>query len=564
MNSKDTLELIFNVVGGLGVFLYGMKCISEGMQAVAGERLRKLINAVTNNRFIACGVGTLVTSIIQSSSITTVIVVGMVNAGLMTLTQAIGVTLGANIGTTITAWILVINVGAYGLPLLGVSSIVYLFSKNEKFRYSAIALFGLGMVFFGLELMKNGFAPLQTMPEFQMWFSRFSPTSYFGVMRCVLAGAVLTAVVQSSSATIGITMGLAFNGIIDYPTAAALVLGENIGTTITAWLASLGASTNAKRASYAHIVFNVLGVLWITSIFGFYTKAVESFIFWQTGHDASASAVADGKTTFPNIMEAIAITHTCFNVLNVIVFLPFIKYLAAMLNKIVPDKKIPEKPRLTALDVRMFDAPAIAIEQSQKEIYRLGTLVIEMMGRLKEIFLDNNSPREKQEKLFQQEMDIDIIQKEIVEFVSHTMTGTIPHDAEEMGRRQLRMADEYESVSDYITNILKLNLKLRNANQPITEEGIKAVSDLHDRVADYIVMINNAVKQEDDQILKDAQMKARAITDLMKKYRSEHIARVEKGEASPLKSIFYTDILNSYRRIKDHGLNIAEVLAGEK
>ncbi|MDD5134480.1 MAG: Na/Pi symporter [Phycisphaerae bacterium] len=285
MNSKDTMELIFNVVGGLGIFLYGMKCISEGMQAVAGEKLRKLINAVTNNRFIACGIGTLVTTIIQSSSITTVIAVGMVNAGIMTLTQAIGVTLGANIGTTVTAWILVIKVGAYGLPLLGISSIVYLFSKKEKLRYSAIALFGLGMVFFGLELMKDGFAPLRTMPEFQMWFSRFSPSSYFGVMRCVLAGAVLTAVVQSSSATIGITMGLAVNGIIDYPTAAALVLGENIGTTITAWLASLGASTNAKRASYAHIVFNVLGVLWITAIFGFYTKAIESFIFWHTGRE---------------------------------------------------------------------------------------------------------------------------------------------------------------------------------------------------------------------------------------------------------------------------------------
>ncbi|MDD5134292.1 MAG: PhoU domain-containing protein, partial [Phycisphaerae bacterium] len=297
---------------------------------------------------------------------------------------------------------------------------------------------------------------------------------------------------------------------------------------------------------------------------GFYTKVIESFIFWQTGRAVSASTITDGKTTFPNIMEAIAISHTCFNVLNVIVFLPFVKQLAALLNKLVPDKKIPERPKLTALDVRLFDAPAIAIEQSQKEIHRLGTVVIEMMGRLKEIFLDNTSPREKQEKLFQQEMDIDVIQKEIVEFVSHIMTGTIPHDAEERGRRQLRMADEYESVSDYITNILKLNLKLRSANQPITEEGITAVSDLHDKVTDFIIMINNAVKQEDNHILKDAEIKARYITGLMKKYRAEHIARVEKGDASPLKSIFYTDILNSYRRIKDHGLNIAEVLGGEK
>ncbi|MDD5134677.1 MAG: Na/Pi cotransporter family protein [Phycisphaerae bacterium] len=564
MEAKQILDMIFTIVGGLGIFLLGMMSISDGMQAIAGERLRKLVNAVTNNRFIACGVGTFVTSIIQSSSVTTVIVVGLVNAGIMNLTQAIGVIFGANIGTTMTAWILVIKISEYGLPLLGVSAIIYLFTKKEKLRYTAMACMGLGMVFFGLELMKNGFAPLKAVPGFEAWFSRFSPSSYFGVMRCVLVGTILTAIVQSSSATIGITMGLAFNGIIDYPTAAALVLGENIGTTITAWLASLGASTTAKRASYAHIVFNVIGVLWITAIFGFDTKAIQSFIIWQTGHEVSASTIADGKTTFPYVMEAIAITHTCFNVLNVIVFLPFVRQLAMLLGKIVPDRKIPEKPKLTALDIRLFDAPVIAIEQSQREIVAMGDVVLDMMAKLKEVFLDNNPPKEKREKLFQQEIELDVIQKEIVEFVSQIMTGSIPHDVEEHGRRQIRMADEYESISDYIANILKLNLKLKDANQPITDEGIKAVSDLHDKITDYIMMINNAVKEENSQILKDAQSKGRYITGLMKKYRSEHIARVERGQASPLKSIVYTDILNSYRRIKDHGLNIAEVLAGEK
>ncbi len=565
MDGKIALEMIFNIIGGLGIFLYGMKSISEGMQAVAGEKLRKLIHAITNNRFVACGVGTLVTAIVQSSSITTVIVVGMVNAGIMTLTQAIGVIFGANIGTTITAWILVIKVGKYGLPILGISAIVYLFSKNEKLRYIAMTFLGLGMIFFGLELMKDGFAPLRDMPQFQEWFSYFAPTSYLGIIKCVLAGSLLTAIVQSSSATIGITMGLAFNGIIDYPTAAALVLGQNIGTTITAWLASLGASTNAKRASYAHIFFNIVGVLWITAIFAFYIKGVQAFILWRSGHDVAASVMKNGQVTYPHMMEAIAITHTIFNVVNTLVFLPFARYMADILTYIIPDRRKVERPRLTTLDIRLLDAPAIGIEQSQQEIFRMGKVVIEMMSNLRAVFLKGNGEKiEKQKSIFRQEDELDVIQKEIVEFVSHIITGAIPHDVAEQGREQLRMADEYESIGDYVTNILKLDLKLRNAKEHITDEGIKAIIDLHDKTAGYILLLNNAVKSGDKDAAIEVENKGDSITELMKKYRSEHIVRVEKGVASPLKSLIYTDILNSYRRIKDHGLNIAEVLAGEK
>ncbi|MBN1787984.1 MAG: Na/Pi cotransporter family protein [Sedimentisphaerales bacterium] len=565
MDSKLVLEMIFNIIGGLGIFLFGMKSISEGMQAVAGEKLRKLIHAITNNRFTACGVGTLVTAIIQSSSITTVIVVGMVNAGIMTLTQAIGVIFGANIGTTITAWILVIKIGKYGLPILGISAIIYLFSKNERLRYTALTFLGLGMIFFGLELMKDGFAPLREMEQFRQWFSHFAPTSYPGIIKCVLVGSILTAIVQSSSATVGITMGLAFNGVIDYPTAAALVLGQNIGTTITAWLASLGATTNAKRASYAHIFFNVVGVIWITFVFEAYIKGVQHFILWFKGHEVAASVIENGQVTYPYVMGAIAITHTIFNIVNTIVFLPFVRLMANALIHLVPERRKVERPRLTALDIRLLDAPAIGIEQSQQEIFKMGKTSIEMMVTLKDILQSGSQiDTTKKDSIFQQEKNMDLIQKEVVEFVSHIITGSIPHDVAEQGREQLRIADEYESISDYITNILKLDLKLHNAGESITAEGINALLNLHDKVADYILLLNNAVKSGLKEDAVEVEKKGFAITELMKKYRSEHLARVEKGQASPLKSLMYTDMLNSYRRIKDHGLNIAEVLAGEK
>jgi phosphate:Na+ symporter len=564
MNGKIIMEMIFAIVGGLGIFLFGMMSISEGMQAVAGEKLRRLIHAVTNNRFVACGVGTVVTAIIQSSSITTVIVVGMVNAGLMTLKQAIGVIFGANIGTTITAWILVIDLGKYGLPMLGIAAMVYLFTKREKLRFSAMAIMGLGMVFFGLELMKNGFAPLKEMPEFIGWFSRFSPDSYSGVIKCVLVGTIITGIVQSSSATVGITMGLAFNGVIDYPTAAALVLGQNIGTTVTALLASIGTAPNARRAALAHTMFNVLGVIIVSLLFFPYIKLMELIVELHRGTAISATAIIDGKITYPNIMEGIALTHTLFNVINTIIFLPFVQQLANFLVRIVPEKVVPERPKLTALDIRLFDVPALGIEQSQQEILRMADAVYDMMSRLREIIVSGGGTKEKQEAIFQQEREMDIMQKEIVEFVSHLMSGIIPHDVAELGRRQMRMADEYESVSDYITNILKMNLKLRDANLTITEEGMKAILDLHDQVADYILFINEAVKKSNGDIITEADGKGRFITTLMKKYRAEHIERVESGKASPLKSLIYTDMLNAYRRIKDHGLNIAEVLAGEK
>jgi len=561
MDVKLVSEIVFGVVGGLGIFLLGMKNMSEGMQAVAGDKIRKMINAVTNNRLIGCGVGVAVTSLIQSSSVTTVMVVGMVNAGLMTLQQAIGVILGANIGTTVTAWILVLEIGKYGLPMLGVSAFFFLFSKRERVRYTATMFLGLGMVFFGLELMKTGFNPLSDLPEFKEWLTRFSPDSgWFGILKCALVGTIITAIVQSSSATVGVTMGLAYTGIINYHTAAALVLGVNVGTTITAILASIGANSNAKRAAYAHTIVNVIGVLWIFPIFWYYVSMVERFVHI----DPTTPVVKDGSTTFPHVLEAIAITHTGFNLANGLIFLPFITYFNKLLFMLVPEKKYKELTHLTFLDVRMLDTPAIALQQSQNEILRMGEEVEHMLALLKDNLNNQTSDIKKQEEIFEIEKHHDLSQKEIVEFLGHILTGTIPHDVMNRGRRQLRMADEYESISDYVTNILKLILKMHNTNQRMTEQGVKEILDLHNHVADYIHFVNQAVRVENKEILTSGVTQGESITHLMKKYRSTHLDRVGTGHATPLSSLIYTDILNAYRRIKDHSFNIVEVLSGEK
>ena len=260
------LEMVFHLVGGLGIFLLGMKYMQQGLQVIAGSRIRRMISLVTSNRFLAVGIGLFVTTLVQSSSVTSVMVIGLVNSELMVLTEAIGVIIGANIGTTITGWILAMKIGHYGLPLLGVAAFGWLFLKAEKLRYTALSVLGIGMIFFGLEIMKDGFAPVRDLPDFAAVFQMFEATNYVGVLKSALVGCVATLIVQSSSATLGMTIALANTGVVDFQTAAALVMGTNMGTTITAYLASLGADDiNAKRTAYFHVVFNVSGVIAITA-----------------------------------------------------------------------------------------------------------------------------------------------------------------------------------------------------------------------------------------------------------------------------------------------------------
>ena len=560
MTASLVFKILWSVVGGLGIFLLGMKHMSEGMQAVAGNKLRALINAVTNNRFIACVVGVIVTAIIQSSSVTTVMVVGFVNASIMNLTQAIGVILGADIGTTITGWILVLPIAKFGLPILGIAALFYLFSNKDRLRYTAMTIMGLGMIFFGLQLMKNGFKPLKDMPEFIEWFSRFTPTSYLGVLKCTLVGAMVTAIVQSSSATVGITMGLASTGVINFETAAALVLGENIGTTVTAYLASLGASTNAKRAAYAHILIKVIGVAWITAIFPYYITFIKKLV----SVDPNGTMIVDGVKNYPHMIKSIAMTHTVFNVINVVLFLPLITPFSKLLIKIAPDKPVKEPPKLTYLDVRMLDTPALGIAQSKKEVLNMSKMVKEMMDDLNMVLSSDQPDEEVINRIFRKEEVLDIIQKEIVVFLSNLLGGSVPHEVMDQARSQLRMADEYETLSDYIVNVLKMDRKLRKNNHKLHAEGYKERLDLHNNVCEFLKTISTAVEEENPIVLSKAYSEGERITRLMKSYRRQHLTRLAEEKVTPLTSLIYTDMLNAYRRMKDHALNIAEALAGEK
>jgi phosphate:Na+ symporter len=551
-------QMLLVLIGGLGIFLLGMKYMSEGMQAIAGSKLRKLIGYVTDNRILGVLIGCLITCIIQSSSITTVMVVGFVNSGFMTLIQAVGVIFGANIGTTITAWILTLNVTKYGLPVVGIASLFFMFAGRDKVRYWGMFFMGIGMVFFGLDLMSSGLSPLRSNATALKMISAFSATSTFGMLKCVLVGLVFTAIIQSSSAAVGIAMGLVKTGLIDFNTAAALALGMNIGTTITAYLASLGTNAHAKRAALAHILFNVFGVLLFLPFFFPYLD----FIRWLIpgNGDETDTVIA---------LSRVAMVHTLFNTINTLLFLPFVKPYAALVTKLIPDRKKKEVYKLEYLNVRFLAHPVLGIEQSYKEIDSMAVHVTEMLTQLDKILKLPFPERdqEAEEIIFKKETTLDNVQREVTVFLSRLLSDSVPGDVMEEGRRQLRMAHEYESISDYIMNVTKMNIKLVQNHLELPEEERRFLQEMRKQVNGLVSDINRVLKENsypDSTFMQAFQPEAVKVLKIMKDYRQQHLEQFALKSQNPLTSLVFTDMLTAFRRMRDHSYNIAEVLGGVK
>jgi len=555
------MSIVLAVIGGLGIFMLGMKYMSEGMQAVAGNSLRRMISLVTDNRWTATASGTAVTLLVQSSSITTVIVVGLVNAGMMQLHQAIGVIIGANIGTTITGWILVLKIGKYGLPMLGAGALVYLFARQDRPRFIAMAIMGLGMVFFGLETMKDGFAPMKDMPLFMDAFAWFEADSYVGVMKCVVVGCLLTLIVQSSSATLGITIGLAVTGVIPFTTAAALVLGENIGTTITVIIAQVGATTNAKRAAWAHVLFNVIGVFWITLIFQWYIRLVAQVV--ERGYGADPMVLTFASAPDPEyfavvVTSAIALTHTGFNVLNTILFLPFFGPFTKLLLRLVPDPRVKEVGRLKHIDPRTVSAPVLGIEQSRGEVVQMGESVVAMNDGVRQLGFHGPVDERLIQQTFHREEVLDNSHREIVKFLTDLLDATVPHAIAAEGRRQLRMSHECESASDRLASVLKAFLRLREERLELPADLKSGLLDLHDTVAALFKKVIEAYGERGIVEDAEAQSENALILSKVKTLRDRHLRLMTDQPVHPGLSLLFNGILTDYSRIRAHAMNLHE------
>ncbi len=549
------------VTGGLGIFLLGMKQISDGLQAVAGRRMRKLIAAATSNRFAGILTGAAVTGIIQSSSITTVMVVGLVSSGVMTLLQAINVIIGANIGTTATAWIVSLfpKMGvAFGLGLTGVSAIVYLFAYREKWKYIGLAFLGLGLIFYGLNVMNAFLLPLSSQEGFVAILSAFEAHSVWGLLKCVVVGAVFTAVIQSSSAATAISISLAVNGMITFETAASLVLGMNVGTTVTAWLASIGATTEARRAALAHTLFNLIGVAIMAPFF-------LGVILPAFRHAYGLGIEVTGEIN-TDIGKPIAMVHTFFNVINTLVFIPFVGLFAKLICKLIPNAAVRETPRLTILNLHKI-APVVAVEQARKEVEFMSTRAEAGLAALRRLLAGEKS-EELEQSVFQIEEELDTIQHEVSAFLGAVMANTLPSDVALRARMLLRVADEYESVSDETAGLVKQLIRIRKNEMALSDLGREQLLALHDRSDAFFQLVSDAFRKGKDYaygILNPMHHDANELTVFVKDIRASQMTRLSDRDPTldPLCVVVVLDMLNLYRRLKEDSLNIGEAMLDE-
>lgn len=530
----DWQEIIFKFVGGLGIFLFGIKYMSDGLQKTAGDKMRGLLAKYTSNPLLGVLVGIIVTILIQTSTGTTVMAIGLINAGLMTLRQGIGVILGANIGTTMTAFIVGIKIEEYALPIIGAGAVLLFFINNKKVQYIGQIIFGFGTLFLGLSTMGGGLKPLRSLPEFTDFIVNVSDNPFLGV----LVGTVFTMIVQSSSATIGILQTIADEGMINLRGALPVLFGDNIGTTITAVLASIGASIAAKRAALVHVIFNVLGTIIFTLALGLVYNAVMF--------------IGDGV----NIRMQIAYAHGLFNVTNTLIFLPFVGVLAWIVTKLIPKREHELEFQAKYLDARLLATPAVALGQAQHEIVRMGNTARDMLNDATSFFFKRETKAAA--KALQKEQLVNELERKITDYMVQIHQNGLPESESEKASGLMHTVNDIERIGDHAENIVELTeLSVTNKVEysADAERDLKNMLEMADQTVERaIYALENGDIEAAGEVLK-----CEIELDRMEReYRKAHIQRLNQGLCTGNSGAIYLDILSNLERIGDHSKNIAE------
>ncbi|WP_376697751.1 Na/Pi cotransporter family protein [Salirhabdus euzebyi] len=535
--------MIFEFIGGLGIFLFGIKYMGDGLQKSAGDRLRDILDKFTTNPFMGVLAGIVVTILIQSSSGTTVLTVGLVNAGFMTLRQAIGVVMGANIGTTVTAFIIGIDVGAYALPMIALGSVLIFFFKSKKLTYFGQTVFGLGCLFFGLELMSSGMKPLRTLEAFHELTLSMSEIPLLGVV----VGTVFTVIVQSSSATIGVLQGLFDEGAIVLTAALPVLFGDNIGTTITAVLAALGASVAAKRTAATHVIFNLIGTSIFLILLGPFTTLIEFF---------QQSLNLDPKMT-------IAFAHGTFNVTNTLIQLPFIGFLAFIVTKLIPgdDSAVEYKPK--HLDpIFLQQSPSVALGQAKEESLRMGELALKGLEETS-LYLNNNQQKHA-ELALQLESAINNLDRKITDYLVKISGSSLSESESRLHSAVVDNVRDIERIGDHFENIVELiDYKISN-KVLITEQALEDLNDMFNLTLITVKQALNSFDNMDREEALEVIQKEEQIDQMERNYRKKHILRLNEGICTGSAGIVFVDIISNLERIGDHALNIAQEVIGKE
>jgi phosphate:Na+ symporter len=549
-------ETIFGVVGGLGLFLFGMGILSDGLKKVAGQKLKNLLGALTKHRIIAVLVGALTTALIQSSSATTVMVVGFVNAGLLTLKQALCVVLGANVGTTFTAWIVStfgiegLKITAYALPAIGIGFLIQVAGKTQKMKSIGSIFLGFGLLFVGIWFMKNAFDPLRDSQRVQNVLIGLGQNPILAVM----AGTMITILLQSSSASIMIVQVLAFQGAfgmdwdIALRVAIPFILGDNIGTTITAQMASLRTSRNSKRTAMGHTIFNVIGVLYMLPLvwMGWFGEAVE----WVTPFKLSQST----------IMVHIAVSHSMFNIFNTIIFLPFIQGLEAIAMKLLPvtEEELAQKPVI--LEKHLLSTPEIAIDQARREIIRMSSTAKDALNQAVDGLNENN--RRKLQQTRETEEVVDNFQYEITAYLAALATRKLSEKLSTELPVLLHTVNDLERVSDHAVNITEIAERKIEQKISFSEDAIGETADLREEANQMFDHIINALANNDIGAANSALVNENKLNRMQKDFRRSHVQRMTDGVCSPQAGLIFIDLVDNIEKIGDHLTNIAQAVIG--
>ncbi len=552
----DPFTMAYTAIGGLGVFILGMKFLSDSLQMLSGGVIRKVISSLTSNRFLAVLVGISVTAFVQSSTISTVMIVGLVNAGLMQLTQAIGFILGANIGTTITGWILAIKIGKYGLLLVGLGIFPMLFSKNERITATARVLVALGLIFFGLEIMSDAFRPLRSDERFMNLMVILDAQSLISILGCVLIGCLLTMAVQSSSAMLGITIALAVTGAIPFHTAVALVMGENIGTTITAQLSAIGGNVAARRTAMAHSLFNIVGVCILVMIFAPFVALVETLV---PGTANFANEVGDR----PYIAAHIAFAHSMFNITATLIVLPFLGLLAKLVIKIVPEKEGGPKGSFRYIGTPGSMPVALGVSMVFEELKKMQGRVHKALRHAGSFLQRDLKGHEKfYRKVKAIEDETDIIQHEITTFtVSLMQGGKSTKEQSDRAYAYVRAADELESIADYALSLCSYMRRLEKNDLDYSADAWKDLHHFHHELFAFYNLACKIFHNEPAVDVKEFRAQASRLNDLADEVRKAHLERMKAGSCNALPALTFSDMAVAMRRIKNHTVNLYEAMA---
>ncbi len=550
------------LIGSLGLFLYGMKIMSEGLQKFAGDSLRRILTAMTTNRVTGVLTGVLITALIQSSSATTVMVVSFVNAGLLTLTQSIGVIMGANIGTTVTAWLISalgfkVDIAAFALPLLAFALPLFFSGKSSRKSIGEF-VFGFAFLFMGLQSLKANAPDLGANPDMLAFLQNYTDMGFFSIILFLFIGAILTMIVQASAATMAITLIMCANGWIDYQIGVALVLGENIGTTITANLAALTGNTQARRAALAHLVFNIFGVLWVLVIFYPFTNAISWFV-------ANIMKITDPAVA---VSFKLAAFHTAFNISNTFIMIWFVNLIEKTVCTLIKSKAEDEEYRLRYITGGMLSTAELSILQAHKEISLFAERTARMFNMVKELFYEKNEETflKTYSRVEKYDNISDRMEIEIANYLTEVSEGRLSSESKEEIRIMLRAVSEIESIADSCNNLAR-SIKRRNEfKSEFTEEQNKHLDHMFELVSGALNRMNVILHKP--ELVHDDINPSYNIENEINNYRnqlkSRNIEDINNKLYQYQDGVYYMDMVSESEKLGDYVLNVVQAVIEKK